>query len=45
MSGRARIIVGGITQGKARGKALGAALAAGLNQDEKTSTYQKKAAL
>lgn len=43
MSGRKRIIVAGITQGKSKGKDLAAALDKGLNQAEKTSTYQKAA--
>lgn len=42
MAGRKRIIVGEITQSKVRGKALGDALAKGLNQDEKSASYQHK---
>lgn len=43
MSGRARIIVGKITEGNLKGKALADALARELNKDEKTATYQKEA--
>ncbi len=42
MSGRRRIIIGGIAQGGARGKALGDALFKELNQSEKGSTYQNE---
>lgn len=41
-SGRKRIIVGDITQSNVRGKALADALDKGLNQDEKSSSYEKE---
>lgn len=40
MSGRKRIMVGEIAQGKARGRALVDALSR-LNEGEKNSTYQR----